>query len=80
MGQGIFDFDVVLPIMGATRQLKFARETRAEDNMAAITLPSLLFLFGAEGATPPETLRQKDRETDDILESRVRVLNGATFW
>ena len=36
---------------------------------------SLLFKFGAEGATPPETLRQKDRKFFDILESR---LDGVT--
>lgn len=30
--------------------------------------------LGAEGATPPETLRQKDRKANDILESRF------DFW
>jgi hypothetical protein len=28
---------------------------------------------GAEGATAPETLRQKDREGDELLESRVAL-------
>ncbi len=29
------------------------------------------FVAGAEGATAPETLRQKDRAGDELLESRM---------
>ncbi len=34
--------------------------------------------IGAEGATAPETLRQKDREGDDLLESSVAVRAALT--
>ena len=36
-------------------------------------LTSLLEEWAAEGATTPETLRQKDREGDDLLESGVPI-------
>jgi len=33
-----------------------------------------LKIFGAEGATPPETLRQMDRNFFDILESSLGLI------
>jgi hypothetical protein len=35
-------------------------------------------MTGAEGATTPETLRQKDREGDDLLESETAFVAGST--